>query len=198
MIEFTPTPENQVDEYVYQTPIEGLIFIKHKQFDDHRGFYSEVARIPEIEDQTGKSFTVKQLNFSHSKQNVARGFHAENWRKLLTVINGTVFGVWADFQTDSPTFKQTVSITLGPDALFGSVFVEAGIGNSFLVTSGPADYLYAVDHLYSKRDKSGDVAVSLFDQDLDVPWPIDRSEMILSDRDKKAITMREQFPQEFK
>jgi dTDP-4-dehydrorhamnose 3,5-epimerase-like enzyme len=38
----------------------------------------------------------------------------------------------------------------------------------------------------------------LFDPDLAVPWPISRKEMIVSERDEQAISLREKFPDQFK
>lgn len=197
-IAFTPTPEMLIAPQVYKTPIEGLYFLPHQPHPDNRGFYAELTKIPELE-AAGISFAIKQMNLSHSNDHVIRGFHAENWNKLLTVVHGTCFCAWLDIRPDSPTFGDVVSMTVGPEAPahFGSVFVSAGIANSFCVTKGPAEYLYVVDQLYSERDTSFDTAIALFDPDLAVPWPLQRSELIISDRDASATTMREKFPEHF-
>lgn len=193
---FQPTSENQIDEYVYRTPIEGLLYIQHKRFNDERGFYAELDRVPEIEKALQLDFKVKQLNLSNSNQNVIRGIHAENWNKLLMITRGTIFGAWVDFRRDAATFGDVVTMTLGDHnhgTFFGSVFVSSGIGNSFCVTEGPVDYLYAVDQLYAERDPSGDVAVSVFDPDLAIPWPILRDQLIISDRDLNSVSFKEMF-----
>ncbi|HEX7017546.1 MAG TPA: dTDP-4-dehydrorhamnose 3,5-epimerase [Patescibacteria group bacterium] len=193
---FKPTPDNQVDQYAYQTPIEGLLYIEHKRFDDNRGFYAELDRVPEIEKALDIDFKVKQINLSHSKPNVIRGIHAENWNKLLMITRGTIFAAWVDFRKESATFGEVVTMTVGDHnetALFGSVFVSAGIGNSFCVTDGPVDYLYAVDQLYAERDPSGDVAISVFDPELAIPWPITKEHLVISDRDLQAVSFKEKF-----
>lgn len=193
---FLPTDTNKIDNYVYQTPIEGLLYIEHKRFDDERGFYAELDRVPEIEKALNIDFKVQQLNLSHSEQNVIRGIHAENWNKLLMITRGTVFAAWVDFRPNSATFGDVVTMIVGDHnhtALFGSVFVSAGIGNSFCVTEGPVDYLYAVDQLYADRDPNGDIALSVFDPTLAIPWPIDRSQLIISERDLNAISFKEKF-----
>lgn len=196
MYRFTPSDSNQIDTYVYQMPIEGLFFIEHKLFSDNRGFYSELSRIPEIDKQIDKPFAIKQLNLSHSKKNVIRGFHAENWNKLLTVTQGVVFGVWADIRPESATFGESVAMEVGKNngTPWGSVFISSGIANSFCVLSDTADYLYAVDQLYADRDPSGDVAISLFDDHLAVEWPIAREQMIISERDLSAKNLSDLFP----
>lgn len=193
---FTPTKDNQLDTYVYKTPFAGLLYIEHKRFEDDRGFYAELDRVPEIEKALGISFTIKQINLSHSNANVIRGIHAENWNKLLMITRGTIFGAWVDFRQDSATFGDVVTMTVADSpskGLFGSVFVSAGIGNSFCVTEGPVDYLYGVDQLYAQRDPSGDVAISVYDPDLAIPWPLPKEQLIISERDLKAVSFKEKF-----
>lgn len=199
MISFSPSPSSKIGEYIYKMPIDGLWYLEHKTFADDRGFYAELGRIPELETVIGRPFPVQQLNLSHSNKYVARGFHAENWNKLLTVTRGVVFAVWADIRLDSPTFGQTVGMEVGKDngTAWGSVFVSSGIANSFCTVTETADYLYAVDQLYAKRDTSGDVAISLFDPDFAVSWPFPQEQLIISDRDRTAVTLRQKFPQKF-
>jgi dTDP-4-dehydrorhamnose 3,5-epimerase len=194
-IAFTPSSENQVGEYLYQMPLEGLLYIAHKRADDQRGFYSELDRLPEIESYLGLDFHIRQINLSHSNPNVIRGFHTENWNKLLTVVHGACFCAWADFRHDSPSLGQVVTLTMGvePPHAFGSVFVSSGIANSFCAAFGTVDYLYSVDALYADRDTSGDMAISLFDPDLNVTWPIAREEMVISQRDLDAQSFASRF-----
>lgn len=195
---FVPSEKNQLSEFIYQMPLDGLLFIKHKRFEDDRGFYSELNRIPEIEDVLGITFDVKQLNLSHSNDKVTRGFHAENWNKLLSVVHGSCFCAWADVREDSNTFGQTVTLKVGVNVShFGSVFVSKGIANSFCACDGEVDYLYAVDQLYAERDTSNDIAISLFDPDLNVAWPLAKKDMIISKRDETATSMKQRFPEKY-
>jgi len=92
-----------------------------------------------------------------------------------------------------------MTVTLGPnpDSLQGSFFLPIGIANSFLVLEGPVNYLYEVDRLYQDRDTAHDVAISLFDPDLNVVWPINKEQMIYSKRDVQSISLREKFPEKF-
>ena len=76
-------------------------------------------------------------------------------------------------------------------ATYGSVFVEKGIGNGYVVVDGPADYVYVTDALYRERDPQFDQAISLFDPELAIQWPVPRMDMVLSQRDKQAVTLQE-------
>jgi dTDP-4-dehydrorhamnose 3,5-epimerase len=94
---------------------------------------------------------------------------------------------------DSPTFGIHETLLLGTttESLKGSIFVSKGIGNSFCVVNGPADYIYAVDAVWKNRDKSNDTAINLFDPEIQIQWPIPRENMIISQRDLKAINLKD-------
>lgn len=191
---------NKVGERVYKTQIPGLFYVDTHVHTDNRGFYREVALLPDVNEATSLNFQVKQINHSNSNENVIRGIHAENWNKLITVTHGVCLCVLADIRPDSPTFLQKEYFLLGygeNSPLPGSLYVTKGIGNSFLTLEGPSEYLYAVDELYRERDTSGDTAISLFDEDLAIKWPMSQDEMIISDRDKACVTLRSLYPEKF-
>lgn len=193
---YLPTPKDQVGDRLYQTPIPGLWYCDIVCRPDSRGFFCELGLLPDIEQAIGHPFIIKQINHAHSKANVVRGFHAENWNKLVTITRGLVFSALVDVRPNSPTFKQVVTLYLGHNhtALKGCLFISAGIANSVCVVKGPADYFYFVDKLYRDRDANGDGAISLFDPDIQVTWPIDQKKMIISTRDLSAQTLRQKFP----
>ncbi len=192
---FAPNENNKVSETIYKTKIAGLFYIPHKTFPDHRGFYQELGRVPEIEAVTKEKFVIKQFNQSRSNTNVIRGIHAEDWNKFVTVTTGICYCALVDLRKDSPTFGQYETLYLGhsdqKEVLNGSIFISKGVGNSMCVTQGPVDYIYAVDAVWSQRDPSKDKAINLFDKDLNIPWPIKKEEMIISQRDLDIISLKE-------
>jgi len=192
---FTPKEEHLISEGIYKTSIDGLFFVEKSFHEDERGFFSEIGRIPEIEAITGTPFVVKQINHARSNKNVVRGIHAEGWNKFIFVTQGKAFCALADLRPTSPTFKaiQTFVLGFGEGALSGSLYVPMGVGNSYAVLDGPMDYVYFVDRLYADRDTSGDAAISLFDPELAIDLPIGKEAMILSERDKNCITLKERF-----
>jgi dTDP-4-dehydrorhamnose 3,5-epimerase len=196
---FQPIPGQEIREGVYKTKIDGLYYLSYNFFSDERGFFAEVGHTHKIEAITGQPFKIAQVNHSRSNLNVVRGMHAEGWNKLTTVINGLAFSALADVRPDSPTFGQVETFEFGPDngGLKGSLFISMGIANSVCVLKAPVDYIYCVDKLYQDRDTKGDQAISLFDPDLKIAWPIAKDKMIISERDKNAVTLRQKFPQKF-
>lgn len=187
--------ENLLSDNIYKTSLEGVLFLKQTSNPDQRGWYSELAKIKELNQVLKKPFLVEQLNLSCSNTNVARGFHAENWSKLIIPLAGECLSVLADFRPNSQTFKQTLAFKMGKSEqnFKGAIFVPPGVGNSFLVTKGPLYYLYCVDALYKERDKNGDLAIALFDPELNVEWPIDQDKMVVSPRDLNSITLKQKF-----
>jgi dTDP-4-dehydrorhamnose 3,5-epimerase len=198
-ISYNPSQAEKATNVFFKTPLKGLYYMPLKVFKDERGFFTETGRIPEVEEVAGEKFQIAQMNLSLSETNSIRGFHSEGWNKLVTVTHGVALCALADIRPESETFGQVVTIKLGngPDANFGSIYITQGIANSFFVIKGPALYSYAVDRLYKDRNQAGDMAVSLFDPDLNMTWPIPKEEMIVSERDLNTISLREKFPQKF-
>jgi dTDP-4-dehydrorhamnose 3,5-epimerase len=197
---YRPAKNLEIKDKVYKTNINGLYYLAYNFFPDKRGFFAEVGYVHKIEKIIGIPFKIAQVNHSRSLNNVVRGMHAEGWNKLVTVTSGISFSAIADVRPNSKTFGQveTFLLGVGKDVLKGSLFIEEGIANSVCVIKPPVDYMYCVDKLYKDRDPAGDQAISVFDPDLNINWPIPKSKMILSDRDKKTVTLRQKFPEKFK
>jgi len=198
-ISFTPSPKAQLTDKLYRTPLEGLYYLEVDIHADPRGYFAELVIYSDLVKILNRQFVAVQSNLAHSLPHVARGFHAEPWRKLITVVRGTIFGAIADIRPNSGTFSEVVTFTLGEraKALHGCFFIDQGLANAYLVLDGPVNYLYCVDALYRERKPQADSALSLFDPDLNVPWPLPRSQMILSERDLTAQTLRQRFPEKF-
>jgi dTDP-4-dehydrorhamnose 3,5-epimerase len=196
---YTVDEKNMVSDRIYKTSIPGLYYIDTVLHEDERGFYREEALIPDLEEVIGSRFAIKQLNHARSEKNVIRGFHAEDWNKLITVTHGVCLCVLADIRPESQTFTKTEYILLGfgDSALPGSLFITKGIANSLCVIEAPVDYIYAVDELYRTRDSKNDVAISLFDPELHIQWPLEKKDIVVSDRDKNTTTLREKYPELF-
>ncbi len=191
---YQPSEELQITDHFYKTKLEGLYYFQSPKYNDDRGFFSQLVILPELEQVIKKPFNIKQINHARSQTNVTRGFHAENWNKLVTVTSGLAFSAVVDLRPDSPTYKQVECFLLGYDHQpeFGTgLYISKGLGNSICVLEGPMSYIYLVDQLYSNRTKGDDQAISLFDKQLAVNWPITKEQMILSQRDQSSVTLEE-------
>jgi dTDP-4-dehydrorhamnose 3,5-epimerase len=186
---YQPTQDKQVGDRIYKTAIDGLLYLDYNFHGDDRGFFSEIAILDDLNQLLQEKFTPRQMNLARSQQHVARGMHAEDWNKLVTVVSGTAFCAIADIRPGSARDIQTV--VLGDQGLRGCIYIPRGLANSYLVTEGPMNYFYTVDALYRDRDTAGDQVVSLFDPQLAIEWPVSPEDMILSDRDKNAVFLQD-------
>ena len=195
---FQPTTENEIAPGIHRTSIDGLLYIQNKQFIDDRGFFADITGLKNLEKIIGKRMEIKQLNLAYSHTNVIRGLHAEGWNKLVTTFTGKAFSALADIRQTSPTFGKVEYFMFEPEPnkdLRTSLYVPMGVANSVCVIGGPVFYHYAVDAFYDERDVSGDKALSLFDPDLAIEWPIPREQMILSQRDVDSLSLKEMIAQ---
>lgn len=196
---YQPNTENQLETNIFRTKIPGLYYIAIAEYLDDRGAFSPIAEIPSIEQVIGQKFVVKQVNHARSKANVIRGFHCEDWNKLIFLAHGTAHCVIADVNPQSQTFLEKETFLLGDEdqALKGGLFISRGLANSVCVVNAPVEYIYCVDQLYSERDPANDQAISLFDSDIKAEWPISKDEMIISDRDRNSVSLRQRYPKAF-
>ncbi|NLG06448.1 MAG: hypothetical protein GX559_01980 [Candidatus Pacebacteria bacterium] len=179
---------------IYRTEIDGLFYLRYVKNIDDRGFFAQTMEVKQIRQAINPDFQIKQVNLSVSKSKVLRGIHAENWNKLVTVLSGQAQLVIADIRQDSPTYKKLVyfNINANEQSDFGeSLYISAKLGNSICAINGPVYYLYGVDQSYQERNKDDDQAISVFDPDLNIQWPFNKDELIISQRDLNSINLLE-------
>jgi dTDP-4-dehydrorhamnose 3,5-epimerase len=191
---YQPSPELEAAPGVFRTKIDGLLYIQYKKFLDERGFFADITGLKNLEKVLGRRPEVKQINLAYSHTNVVRGLHAEGWNKLTTVMFGRGMSVLVDIRPDSPSFKSVEYFLFEPQPEANTqvgLYVPQGVANSIAVIEGPLLYHYAVDDFYDERDPAGDKALSLFDPELKIQWPIEREQMIISERDRDSATLAE-------
>ena len=181
------------NNYIKETSIKGLFVIERPIFKDKRGFFREVFRLNDLEEVIGFKFNIVQSNHAHSKPNVIRALHAENWNKLVYPVNGKIFAAVVDIREDSETFGKTETFNF--DSSFRkALFISKGLANSICVNGEDSvDYIYYVDSYYDGSDTE---AIAWNDPNLNINWPIKNP--IISKRDRNNPTLKEVFPEKFK
>jgi len=170
------------EDFITATDIKDVLIIKRPTFADDRGFFREIFRLADLESRLGFSFSPLQANHSRSTKDTLRGIHIAPWHKLVTVAHGQVQQVIVDCRSDSPTLGRYVSVTMG-EGENNAVFVPAGCGNAFLVTSAEADYIYlASDYWAAGMEKY----LAYNDPKVAIAWQSDQP--VLSDKDKANPT----------
>lgn len=127
---------------VFSLKIEDVKVIRFARFKDHRGYFTEVFRLQDIESLSFfKGYKFYQVNESYSKAGVIRGLHFQ-WNpymgKLVRTIKGRMIDLALDIRLNSPTFGKIVAydmpasiendysewIWLPPGFAHGNIFTE--------------------------------------------------------------------------
>jgi dTDP-4-dehydrorhamnose 3,5-epimerase len=166
-----------------ETSISGLVIIEPKVFNDSRGYFFE----PYNKDKFDKYFGITnfvQDNESKSSEGVLRGFHFQkppyDQAKLVRCIEGEVLDIALDIRKNSKTYGKYEKIILSAKNK-KQFFIPRGFAHAFLVLSKTAIFSYKVDNVYAPDYDSG---VIWNDPDLAIDWDFNKSELIISEKDK--------------
>jgi dTDP-4-dehydrorhamnose 3,5-epimerase len=173
-----------------QTEINGLWVIEPKVFLDARGYFMETFKKEAFEERIGKVDFI-QDNESKSSFGVLRGLHYQEGEaaqaKLVRVVLGKVWDVAVDIRTCSPTFGKYVAVELSEENK-RQFFIPSGFAHGFLVLSTTAVFAYKVDNPYSPATER---TLNCMDSDLSIPWLLETSQLILSEKDKAGKSLKE-------
>lgn len=169
--------------------IPGFYEIDLVLHEDKRGSFREVYQKEKMEKLGLAVIEIVQQNVSFNRdKGVTRGYHAEPWDKYINVMHGKAFGAWVDLRK-GPSFGKTHTTTLSVDK---AVFVPKGVANSYQTLEPNTVYSYLVTEHWSP---DGDYkAVSLFDEDIDIKWPIKLRLAIVSDKDHNNSSLDQTEP----
>lgn len=170
-----------------QTPIEGLLIITPKVFQDSRGYFFESFHRQKWEDVLQTHFV--QDNESQSAKGVLRGLHFQKppyaQAKLVRVIKGSVLDVAVDLRKKSPTFGQYFKIILSAENKL-QFFIPEGFAHGFVALEDQTIFSYKCSNYYYPESEG---AIIWNDKQLGIDWEI--TNPLISDKDNKALTLSE-------
>jgi dTDP-4-dehydrorhamnose 3,5-epimerase len=174
---------------VTQTALLGVKIIEPTYFEDYRGYYAESYSARTLVNDYGIKTVFVQDNHSFSLQRgTLRGIHFQNnpkpQIKLVRCTNGTVLDFAVDLRSDSPTFKQYISVVLSADN-HKQIWIPAGFGHAFLTLTDNCEVLYKVDEFYEPKL---DRAIRWNDPEIAIAWSI--ANPIISQKDIDAPTLQ--------
>ncbi|MBB1279868.1 MULTISPECIES: dTDP-4-dehydrorhamnose 3,5-epimerase [unclassified Pseudoalteromonas] len=173
---------------VIDTNIPDVKIIEPAVFGDERGFFMETWSQQKFEELvTKKPTSFVQDNHSKSKQGILRGLHyqTENTQgKLVRVTSGEVFDVAVDIRKSSATFGQWVGVYLSAENK-RQLWVPEGFAHGFYVTSEEAEFVYKCTDYYNPQSEQ---SILWNDETLNIQWPVKIDNVLLSDKDKNAMT----------
>ena len=164
--------------------IAGLKLITPKKFGDDRGFFCETHNASTWE-KAGLHYNFVQDNHSLSRDvGTLRGLHFQiapfAQDKLIRVLRGRILDVAVDLRRSSPTFKKYVAVELSYEN-WKQLFIPTGFAHGFVTLEPDTEVLYKVTNFYSPNH---DLGVAWDDPELNIDWPIAKSQAILSHKDQ--------------
>jgi dTDP-4-dehydrorhamnose 3,5-epimerase len=169
--------------------ISGSWKIEFQKFDDNRGFFYESFKEEDFKNQIGRNLNIKQTNTSSSSRGSVRGIHyalvPPSQAKLVQCQRGSIKDYVIDIRVGSPTFGQFEEIELNENSV-SAVFIEEGLAHAFVALENQTVVTYFVTEKYNPEREKG---INPFDKTLNVKWP--DIELILSEKDKQAISLEE-------
>lgn len=173
------------------TEIEGVYIIEPKRFGDARGYFMETFKLAEFREHVDKDIEFVQANESMSTRGVLRGLHFQKGEysqaKLVRVSQGTVIDVAVDIRKGSPTFGRHVAVELSAENA-RQLFIPRHFAHGFIVISDTAQFQYMVDNIYAPQ---AEATLRFDDPELQINWPLPASELNLSPKDLKGMSLDE-------
>lgn len=165
---------------MYDLPVHG----------DARGWFKENWQKEKMTTVGLPDFGPVQNNISfNAERGVTRGLHAEPWDKFVSIGAGSVYGAWCDLRKDSPTYGKAFTVTLDPSK---AIYVPRGVANGFQALEDNTVYMYLVNDHWSADAQYANV--SIFDESLNLNWPITLDQAIISDKDKAHPKLVDAIP----
>ena len=169
--------------------IDGSWKIEFQKFNDNRGFFYESFKEEDFKNLIGRNLNIKQTNTSSSSRGSVRGIHyalvPPSQAKLVQCQRGSIKDYVIDIRVGSPTFGQFEEIELNEKSA-SAVFIEEGLAHAFVALENQTVVTYFVTEKYNPEREKG---INPFDKTLNVKWP--DIELILSEKDKQAISLEE-------
>jgi dTDP-4-dehydrorhamnose 3,5-epimerase len=172
------------------TKLPGVLLLKPRRFADARGYFVETYNEQRFR-QCGIVVPFVQDNQSFSIHNgTIRGLHFQlppaAQAKLICVLRGRIFDVVVDLRLDSPTYGQWIAEEISAEG-GEQIFVPRGFAHGFCTLEPNTDVAYQVDSYYAPASESG---IIWNDPSLNIPWPVEPNEAILSDKDRQLGTFK--------
>jgi len=175
---------------IIQTPIEGLIVIKPRVFNDTRGFFFESYSEKKFT-ENGINIHFCQDNLSKSTYGVVRGLHYQlnphSQTKLVSVVQGAVWDVAVDLRKNSATFGQWYGVELTEENHL-QFLIPQGFAHGFSVLSQTAVFTYKCDDFYNPTLEGG---ILYNDPALNIDWKIPADKAIISEKDTKHPLLKD-------
>lgn len=161
--------------------------------EDHRGFFYESFVSKLINNTVNQKKIFVQDNHSLSKKNVLRGMHFQvspyAQTKLLRCVSGSIIEVIVNINRESADFLKHEKILVSPKKK-NLIYIPSHYAHGFIALEDNTEVLYKTDNYYNAEMQ---VTLKWDDKLINIDWGIDPKKVILSQRDKNALTFSNYF-----
>ncbi len=172
----------------FKNEIPDVLEIESDVYRDSRGYFTEVYKFPEFQ-QNGILKPFVQVNHSHSSQDTLRGLHYQKHPaaqgKMVSVVEGKIFDVAVDLRSGSPYFGRWVAKYLNSEQK-KMLYIPEGFAHGFCVLSKRAQVIYYCTEVYTPEEERG---ILWNDPDLAITWPVRKP--VLSEKDSQYPRLKE-------
>lgn len=174
---------------IEQTELEGVVLIRLRRFEDARGFFTEVWNHRRFAEEVADITFVQDNQSVSYRAGTIRGLHYQApphaQAKLVRCGRGRLLDVAVDVRVGSPTWGRWVARELTAEG-GEQMYVPVGFLHGFVSLEPGTEILYKCSDYYAPEC---DGAVRFDDPELAIEWPIDQSEVVLSekDADRKSV-----------
>ena len=159
--------------------IQGSFGISEKSHSDHRGTLTRIWESNSIL----KDFNLVQASIvTNPTSGTLRGLHyqAEPFteNKIVECVTGQVFDVIIDMRKSSRTYREYLSVQIGPLDPYIGLFIPAGCAHGYLTLQPHSTLVYFMDKEYSKEYSRG---IPWNDDNLGINWPT--KPLVISEQD---------------
>lgn len=176
---------------IEKTYLNEVLILSPDVYGDNRGWFYESYN-KEVFSKLGIKGEFIQDNHSLSiPKGTVRGIHYQNYpyaqSKLVRCIRGRIFDVAIDLRKKSPTYSKWVGVELSAENK-KQLFIPKGFGHIFITLDDNCEVCYKVDAPYNKESEGN---IIWNDSEINIQWPKNIENIILSDKDKIAPVLKE-------
>ena len=174
-----------------ETKLKGAFIIDLEPRQDHRGFFSRIFCMKELENYGLRSI-VAQCNLSFNyKKGTLRGMHYQippaTETKLIRCIKGGIYDVIVDMRPQSLTYLQYISVELTAENR-RALYVPPMFAHGYQALNDETEVIYQVSEFYTPNTERG---LRYDDPSLGIEWPLPISEISEKDTNWSLLKVLE-------
>lgn len=168
------------DLSIQHTDLPGLLILRHRVQHNDDGWFKENWHREKMVALGLPDFQPIQHNVTHLvSRGITRGFYAEPWDRLVSVVQGRVMGAWVDLR-EGDGFGRILTADLNRGT---SVFVPRGVAHAHQVIEDHTTLNYLLEHHWTPQARNRYGFINLFDPALGITWPIGADQATVAHRD---------------